>query len=112
MAREGLGTTAIGNGIAIPHVRDPIVFDLKNPITGLCFLDKEIDLKAPDGKPVDTLFVIITSNIREHLYLLSRLSYVLNIEKLREKICREKSRKVILDIFLETVESQKPGSGL
>lgn len=112
MARERLGTTAIGNGIAIPHVRDPIVFDLQNPIIGLCFLDKEIDLRAPDGKPVDTLFVIITSNIREHLYLLSRLSYVLNIEKVREKISREKSREEIFSVFLETVELQNPGSSL
>ena len=112
MARERLGTTAIGNGIAVPHVRDPIVFDLQDPIIGLCFLERGIDLDAPDGRPVDTLFVIITSNIREHLYILSRLAYVLNTGDLREKISRDKSRDEILEAFMEAVSIQDKGSSL
>lgn len=112
LARERLGTTAIGNGIAVPHVRDPIVFDLKDPVIGLCFLESGIDLDAPDGKPVDTLFVIITSNIREHLYILSRLAYVLNAGGIREKIGRDKSRDEILDAFMEAVRIQDKGSSL
>ena len=111
-ARERLGTTAIGNGIAIPHVRDPIVFDLQNPIIGLCFLEKAVDLEAPDGRAVDILFVIITSNIREHLYILSRLSYVLNSRQLREKINSDKSREEILDAFLEAVDLNDSGSNM
>ena len=111
IARERLGTTAIGSGIAIPHVRDPIIFDLKDPVIGLCFLDNPVDLDAPDGRPVDTVFVLITSNIREHLYILSRLSYVLKINGFREKINCRSSRDEILSVFKDAVNIQAPGDG-
>ncbi|MBI9104001.1 MAG: PTS sugar transporter subunit IIA [Spirochaetales bacterium] len=98
-ARENLGTTAIGNGIAIPHVRSPIIFHLQSPVIGLCFLENPIDFHAPDGKPVETLFTIITSNIKEHLYLLSRLTYILNIPDLREQIVATEGRNNIIRTF-------------
>lgn len=103
IARENLGTTAIGNGIAIPHVRSPILFNLQQPVLGLCFLDNPIDFHAPDGKPVDTLFTIITSNIREHLYILSRLTYILNIPEVRGKIASSENRQTIISNFMNAV---------
>lgn len=98
-ARETLGTTAIGHGIAIPHVRNPIIFDLKMPLIGLCFLEEAIDFSAPDGKPVDRIFTILTSNLREHLYLLSQLTYILSIPEIRDGISPLKSRQEILEII-------------
>jgi len=106
MARENLGTTAIGNGIAIPHVRSPIIFHLQKPLVGLCFLDNPIDYQAPDGKAVDTLFTIITSNVREHLSILSRLTYVLNIPEVREAITASENRQNIIN----TIENALPSA--
>jgi nitrogen PTS system EIIA component len=83
MARENLGTTAIGDGIAIPHVRNPIIFHVKNPVLALCFLDRAIDFGALDNKPVDTVLTIITNSVRSHLHILSRLSFALHKPEVR-----------------------------
>jgi PTS system nitrogen regulatory IIA component len=77
LAREALGSTGIGNGIAIPHVRAPVVMQTTGPSVTLCFLAQPIDFSAIDNKPVHTLFTLITPTIRAHLYLLSRLSVAL-----------------------------------
>ena len=77
LAREALGSTGIGNGIAIPHVRAPVVMQTTGPSVTLCYLKHAIDFDAIDGKPVHTFFTLITPTIRAHLYLLSRLSAAL-----------------------------------
>jgi PTS system nitrogen regulatory IIA component len=75
LARESLGSTAIGNGIAIPHVRNPITLHVEQPIVAICFLEHPIDFQAIDGKAVHTLFTIVSPTIRAHLNLLSKLTY-------------------------------------
>jgi PTS system nitrogen regulatory IIA component len=74
LAREALGSTGVGDGIAIPHVRNPVVLDVDTPVVALCFLKTPIDFSAIDGKPVTTLFTLVSSTIRVHLHLLARLS--------------------------------------
>lgn len=56
-AREALGSTGIGRGIAIPHV---CLSDLDQPYALFFTLAEPIDFDAIDGKPVDLLFTIIT----------------------------------------------------
>ena len=73
LAREALGSTAIGDGIAIPHVRNPVILHLERPLITLCFLERPVDFGALDGQPVDTLFTLISPTVRAHLHLLSRL---------------------------------------
>jgi nitrogen PTS system EIIA component len=77
LARETLGSTAIGNGIAIPHVRNPIIINSNDPLILLCFLSTPIDYGALDGKKVSTIFTMISPNTRIHLHLLARLSFIL-----------------------------------
>jgi len=63
LAREAMGTTAVGDGIAIPHVRNPILVQLPVPKIALCFLSQPVDFGALDGKPVQILFTIISPTI-------------------------------------------------
>jgi PTS system nitrogen regulatory IIA component len=77
LAREALGSTGVGDGIAIPHVRSPIMLHATEPSVTLCFLDHPIDFRAIDGRPVHTFFSFVTLTIRSHLHLLSRLSAAL-----------------------------------
>lgn len=77
IAREKLGSTGIGDGIAIPHVRNPVILNVNKPVVTLSFLEKPIDFESIDGKPVNVLFTIISPTIRVHLHLLSRLGYIL-----------------------------------
>jgi len=84
LAREALGTTAIGGGIAIPHVRNPIL--LQNspaPAITLCFLANPIDFGALDGEPVRMLFMLTSPTVKVHLHLLSRLAYALHDPQFR-----------------------------
>lgn len=76
-AREELGSTGFGDGIAIPHVRTPLVLHVSEPMITLCFLETPVDFHAVDGKPVHALFTMVTPTVRAHLHLISRLAYAL-----------------------------------
>jgi PTS system nitrogen regulatory IIA component len=113
VAREEMESTAIADGIAIPHARSPIVQHVNRPTVTLCFLDHPVDFKSLDGKPVHTLFTLVTPTIRSHLHLLSRIAFVLRdsgfaglvrcqarrdeilteIRRLEEKISRNRSQE-------------------
>jgi nitrogen PTS system EIIA component len=96
LAREALGSTAIGDGIAIPHVRNPVILHLESPSITLCFLDHPVDLGALDGRPVDSLFTLISPTVRAHLHLLSRLSFALRDPRFREAVCGQVAPEEIL----------------
>ncbi len=81
LARETSFTTAIGNGIAIPHVRMPIVLDVDEAIVSLSFLSQPVDFHAADGKPVTVLFTMVTPTVHGHLHLLAALAYLLRDEE-------------------------------
>jgi PTS system nitrogen regulatory IIA component len=78
MAREAIGSTGIGGGIALPHPRNPIVLSVDKPIVSLLFLEKPIDFNAIDGKPVILFFLLISPTVRIHLHLLSRIAYAVH----------------------------------
>jgi PTS system nitrogen regulatory IIA component len=96
LARESLGSTGIGNGIAIPHVRNPVVLHVKHPTVTLCFLERPIDFGAMDAQPVHTLFTLISPTVRAHLRMLSLLSFALREESLKKILKEQGSRDAIL----------------
>ncbi|BBO81670.1 PTS sugar transporter subunit IIA [Desulfosarcina ovata] len=73
--REQLASTGIGNGIAIPHPRDPLSQPPGQAIISTCFLERPVDFNAIDDRPVFVLFLLISPTVKLHLHLLSRLSY-------------------------------------
>jgi nitrogen PTS system EIIA component len=89
LARESAGSTGIGEGIAIPHARNPIVMNLPRPIVSLCYLAQPIDFGAIDGKPVHTLFTIVSPTIKTHLALLSRLAFALRDKSFAKVVARK-----------------------
>lgn len=96
LAREALGSTAIGDGIAIPHVRNPVILHLDRPLVTLCFLERPVDFGALDGRPVDTLFTLISPTVRAHLHLLARLSFALREPRFKEAVLGQAGRDEIL----------------
>ncbi len=96
LARENLGSTAIGEGIAIPHVRNPIVLHVTRPMISLCFLERAVDFKALDGQPVFVLFTLVSPTVRAHLHLLSRLAFGLRAPGFKAAVLRQGSRDEIL----------------
>jgi PTS system nitrogen regulatory IIA component len=89
LAREAAASKAIGDGIAVPHVRNPIVLHVARPTVTLCFLEKPVDFGAFDGVPVHVLFSIISPTNRSHLQLLSRLSSALHDSQFKDAIKRQ-----------------------
>jgi PTS system nitrogen regulatory IIA component len=77
LARESLASTGLGDGLAIPHVRNPIVMQIPRPLISLCFLETAVPFNAVDGQPVHTLFTMICPTAKIHLHLLSRLAFAL-----------------------------------
>lgn len=96
LARESLGSTGFGNGIAIPHVRNPIVMHIPRPMITLCFLETPVDFDALDGKPVNTLFTMVSPTISAHLNLLSKLAFALRYPVFASVIAKQGSREEIL----------------
>jgi PTS system nitrogen regulatory IIA component len=96
LAREALQSTAIGDGIAIPHVRNPIVLHVPRPLVTLCFLEKAVDFGSLDGRPVQALFTLVAPTVRAHLHLLSRLAFALRNKELRLMIERQAGREDLL----------------
>jgi PTS system nitrogen regulatory IIA component len=75
LEREHLTSTGIGKGVAIPHPHDPLEDTIKNSIISTCFLQKPIDFKAVDGRPVFVMFILLSASTKIHLHFLSRLSF-------------------------------------
>jgi PTS system nitrogen regulatory IIA component len=96
LARERLGTTAVGDGVAIPHPRCPLVLGLPQSAVRLCFLAQAHDFGAADGKPVDTLFLMVSRTVHEHLKLLARLATALRCETFRQVLARRPPTEEII----------------
>jgi len=114
LAREALGSTGIGDGIAIPHVRNPIVLNLSRPTVTLCFLERPVDFGALDGQPVSTLFTLISPTVRAHLHLLSRLAFALRDARFNAAVRTQASREEIFDalrVAEAAVTASKPQPG-
>lgn len=97
VAREALGSTGVGEGIAIPHVRNPVVLHVGQPSITLCFLEQPVDFEAIDGQPVTTVFLLVSPTVRAHLYLLSRLSAALHDPDFKAAVLRRAPAQEILD---------------
>ena len=111
MARDTLGSTGIGDGIAIPHVRNPVVLHVSKPTVTLCFLEHPIDFHAIDNEPVDTMFAIISPTVRAHLHLLSRLGFVLRDPEFKNVVKNRSAREAIMDALV-AAESAIPESSI
>ena len=96
LARESLGATAVGNGIAIPHVRNPILLHVKRPFVSLFLLEHPVDFGAIDGKPVHALFVVVAPSVPVHLRVLAQLGHVLRDAGLRALLAERASAERIL----------------
>jgi PTS system nitrogen regulatory IIA component len=114
VAREALCSTGIGSGVAIPHPRGPIVLGIAEPQVTLAFLAQPIDYGAIDHKPVNVLFVIVSTSVRGHLLLLSHLMYALQDKQFRGLLDAAAASDQLL-ARLEQVEhgiaDQDPGQG-
>lgn len=100
IARERLGTTAIGHGIAIPHGRIKESFET---IGAFVQLKEGIDCDALDNQPVRLLFAVLVpeKTNEEHLELLARLAQMFTNADLREKLFAAQDNKTLYDLLVQ-----------
>ena len=96
--REKLGTTAFGQGIAIPHARIP---QIKSPKILFMKLSEGIDFDAIDKKKVDLIFSLIVPDTKDdfHLEILSKVASLVDNKIFVQRIRDLSDKKEILDLF-------------
>lgn len=74
LARERASATPVGGGIAIPHVRQPIVAPGAPPMVGISYLASPVRFDdAPDAEPIDTMVLLVCPTVRTHLQMLAHV---------------------------------------
>jgi PTS system nitrogen regulatory IIA component len=79
-----MGSTGIGDGIAIPHVRNPIVMHVDQAFVTLGLLRHPVEFDAIDAQPVHALFMVVSPTVPVHLRILAQLGFLLRDEVLRD----------------------------
>ena len=104
MAREKLGSTGIGDGIAIPHGKFRHLDDL---MISFGRSKKGVDFNATDGKPVHLFFLLMApeNSASQHLKVLARISRLLKDEALRKKLMAAEFSTELYNIILEKDEA-------
>ena len=84
-ARERLGSTGLGHGVAIPHGR---IKGLKSPLAAAFLLAQPIGFDAPDEQPVNLLIFLLVPEAatQRHLEILSEIAELLSDSELREHL--------------------------
>ncbi len=100
VAREKLGSTGFGNGIAIPHCR---LQGCESPVSALLHLGAPIDFGAIDGAPVDLLFVLLVPQAATdaHLELLRQIASMLDRKDVRDKLRSASSNEALYQVVLD-----------
>ena len=107
-ARERLGSTGLGEGVAIPHGR---IKGLKEALAAFVRLAEPIAFDAPDGQPVRLLvFLLVPENAtEEHLELLSELAELLSDRAVRDQLLSSQDPSQVLKI-LSTWSPYRPAA--
>lgn len=105
LARENLGPTGVGNGVALPHAR---IEGLESVVGAFVLLDRPVDFDSVDRQPVDiafALFAPLNAGV-EHLKALALVSRTLREASIRAKLRSNPDPTTIYAILSETQNSQ------
>ncbi len=105
IAREKLGSTGLGNGIAIPHCR---LAGCAAPVSAVVKLDTPVDFDAIDGAPVDLLFVLLVplEACDQHLELLRQIASMLDQASTRSRLRQAQTNAALYQAVIDTQPSQ------
>jgi PTS system nitrogen regulatory IIA component len=107
LEREALMSTSIGCGIAVPHPRNPVISDPAEQFAALAFLEHPVDWNGLDGKPVDTLVLIISASAKLHLQTLSKITFFCQQGVFLEFLKRRAPREEIIQFINDTERDWK-----
>ena len=100
-AREQVLSTAVGNGIALPHARSPIMKNESEQRICVVYLKNPIDMKAPDEREVFVMFILLDHNSQIHLKVLSSLPALFRDPKFKKALELRSDEAVLASIIKE-----------
>ena len=100
-AREKVLSTAVGNGIALPHARSPIMKEEEDQRICVAYLRNPIDMKAPDERLVYVMFILLTQNSQVHLQVLSGLAGLFRSLRFRKALESKMGEVELLSLVRE-----------
>ena len=103
--REKLGSTAVGNGIAIPHTN---CLNIDKPKVFVALLSNSLDFNANDDQPVDIIFLLLAPNNEgsEHLQALALVSRLLRNKELTSKLRGCKTTESAFAVLSQSVHEE------
>ncbi len=104
LERESLMPTAIGNGMAIPHPRSPLVTDASQQRVAVMFLKTPIAYNALDKQPVSVLFIILSADARSHLAVLAALTHLCRRPDFKKVLSERPSTEELCE-FIRQIEA-------
>jgi len=114
LEREALISTGVGRGIALPHPRNPMLGENDEPMVAVAFPLQPLDWNTQDGSRVHTVFLLISSSVRQHLGTLSKINFLCQQERfsslIRERAPREEIIAAIKEA--ETAWAERHGGHL
>ncbi|HET7838608.1 MAG TPA: PTS sugar transporter subunit IIA [Rectinemataceae bacterium] len=108
LEREALMPTAIGNGVAIPHPRSPIVSKAELQRVAVLFLKTPIPYNALDRKPVSVLFLILSADAKTHLAVLAAISHLCQRRDFQELLAERPLREELTAFIARLEASWEP----
>ncbi len=99
-AREKLGSTGLGHGVAIPHGR---IKGLRDAVTAFVKTQTPIPFDSPDGQPVNLIFILLVPDRATdlHLQLLGELAQMFSDENFRDQLKNTNDPTVIHQLFTQ-----------
>ena len=106
MNREKLGSTGLGNGIAIPHGK---IKGLERVVALFARLDEPVEFDAVDDQPVDIVIMLLApeGSGADHLKALARVARLLRTETLVEQLRQTRDRKQLYEILTTPLENSE-----
>lgn len=106
IAREKLGSTGLGKGVAVPHCRTPGVKKIHGCLVKLA---QPVDFDAVDDQPVDLIFALVVPEEKndEHLNTLARIASIMQNDNYRQKLRDCKEDMTLFDTILELERRKK-----
>lgn len=101
LAREQLGSTGVGSGVAVPHARTPSLDRMRAVFVGL---ETPVDFGSVDGQPVDLLFALLAPEDAgpEHLQAFARVARLLRRSELRLQLRQARTPDAIYALLAQT----------
>ena len=107
LERERMASTALGEGIAVPHPREPLGDALEQPLISLVLLDVPLDWAAVDGELVHTVALLASPTASVHLEILSQIGRAVRLEEVVRLLRSHPAKPALIDGLRVLVEEKE-----